>query len=72
MDARGLAAVWLSRTSHPWAGWTLAALAVVFIAPAIRREYWNAVLPIPKLFTTTAYRSVFPRTANVLVLPVGI
>lgn len=72
LGAALLVATWVGRTRYRWAAWTLAIMAVLSLAPAVRRGYWNSVLPIPKLFTSTAYRQAFRPADTVLVLPVGI
>jgi len=70
-----LVAWWLSTVRIPAtrvAGWGLALVAIVFLWPAVRLQFWESHPDVPKLFSTTAYRHVFRPHDTVLVLPVGI
>src|SRR5205085_8877313 len=66
-----LATTWLSRTHHRRSAWVLVLLSIAFLAPAVRRGYWNSVPPVPRLFRSSAYRRTFRARDIVLVLPMG-
>lgn len=67
-----LAAFWLAQGRPRWVGWTLAALSVVFLWPAVGQSLWKGTPDVPPLFTNAAYRNVITPKDTALLLPVGI
>ena len=66
-----LTAVWLAQRPPPLVSWTLAALVIVSLWPALDTGLWNSRPPLPAVFTDAAYRSVLNAHDTVLAPPVG-
>ena len=66
-----LAAIWLAQTTRRVVGWSLAALSIVFLWPAIGQGFWRGTPDLPPLFTNAAYRNVITPKDTALLLPVG-
>jgi hypothetical protein len=66
-----LASSWLAVSTHKVFAWTLAALSVACLWPAVDRGYWKYHKPLPGLFTSARYRGAIGRRDIALLLPVG-
>ena len=66
-----LTAVWLAQRPPPLVSWTLGALIIVSLWPALDTGLWNSRPPLPAVFTDAAYRSVLDTHDIVFAPPVG-
>jgi hypothetical protein len=66
-----LAAQWLAVSPHRVIAWSMAALSVAFLWPAVNRGYWTYNKPVPELFTNTRFRNVIGPRDTALLVPAG-
>jgi hypothetical protein len=66
-----LASRWLAFSPHRVLAWSLAALSVAFLWPAVNRGYWRDTKPVPELFTNPRFRDVIGPRDTALLVPAG-